>query len=120
MHAPIDERTEYYQVLIPNISISILPLSIFKDKYTPIKNENPLLEVIMPTVHATVDNAIEKMKRGALGGLMRPCNIEEFITKLEHDLGAFDGLTKPFEFKELMENKPVWQAKNKQNGEINQ
>ncbi len=37
-----------------------------------IKNDNPLVEVIMLTGHATVQNAIEGMKRGAFDYLMKP------------------------------------------------
>ncbi len=48
-----------------------------------IKNKNPLVEVIMLTGHATVENAIEGMKRGAFDYLMKPCNLEELIGKIE-------------------------------------
>src|SRR6056297_1342757 len=48
-----------------------------------IKNENPLVEVIMLTGHATVQSAIEGMKRGAFDYLMKPCNLEELIAKIE-------------------------------------
>ncbi len=48
-----------------------------------IKNQNPLVEVIMLTGHATVENAIEGMKRGAFDYLMKPCHLEELIDKIE-------------------------------------
>jgi DNA-binding NtrC family response regulator len=48
-----------------------------------IKNKNPLVEVIMLTGHATVENAIEGMKRGAFDYLMKPCNLEDLIRKIE-------------------------------------
>ena len=48
-----------------------------------IKAENPLVEVIMLTGHATVENAIEGMKRGAFDYLMKPCNLEDLIAKIK-------------------------------------
>ena len=39
-----------------------------------IKEEHPLLEVIMLTGHATVESAIEGMKNGAFDYLMKPCD----------------------------------------------
>jgi len=48
-----------------------------------IKAEFPLIEVIMLTGHATVDSAIEGVKRGAFDYLMKPCDIEELVEKIE-------------------------------------
>lgn len=48
-----------------------------------IKKEYPLLEVIMLTGHATVENAIDGMKRGAFDYLMKPCDINQLITKVD-------------------------------------
>ena len=47
-----------------------------------IKEEYPLIEVIMLTGHATVESAIEGMKQGAFDYLMKPCEIEKLIEKL--------------------------------------
>ena len=47
-----------------------------------IKEEHPLIEVIMLTGHATVESAIEGMKRGAFDYLMKPCDIEVLLAKL--------------------------------------
>ena len=52
-----------------------------------IKADHPLVEVIMLTGHATVENAIEGMKRGAFDYLMKPCNLEELIAKIEEAAG---------------------------------
>jgi DNA-binding NtrC family response regulator len=43
----------------------------------------PLTEVIMLTGHATVETAIEGMKLGAYDYLMKPCDIEQLMTKVE-------------------------------------
>lgn len=48
-----------------------------------IKNMNPLLEVIMLTGHATVGSAIDGMKQGALDYLMKPCDLDLLMTKVQ-------------------------------------
>jgi len=48
-----------------------------------IKNEFPLVEVIMLTGHATVESGIRGMKLGAYDFLMKPCDIDELVGKLE-------------------------------------
>ncbi|SFM63737.1 response regulator [Thermodesulforhabdus norvegica] len=47
-----------------------------------IKARFPLIEVIMLTGHATVENAVEGMKKGAFDYLMKPCDIDELIRKV--------------------------------------
>ena len=47
-----------------------------------IKKLKPLTEVIMLTGHATVKSAIDGMKLGALDYLMKPCETEELVTKI--------------------------------------
>ena len=48
-----------------------------------IKKDYPLIEVIMLTGHATVETAIDGMKLGAYDYLMKPCEIEELVLKVE-------------------------------------
>jgi DNA-binding NtrC family response regulator len=48
-----------------------------------IKAGYPLVEVIMLTGHATVESAIEGMKLGAFDYLMKPCEIDDLVTKVE-------------------------------------
>jgi len=43
----------------------------------------PLTEVIMLTGHATVESAIEGMKLGAFDYLMKPCDIENLMAKVQ-------------------------------------
>ncbi len=50
-------------------------LGIMKAKF-------PLVEIIMLTGHATVSNAIDGMKSGAFDYMMKPCDIEELLTKV--------------------------------------
>lgn len=47
-----------------------------------IKKKYPLIEVLMLTGHATVETAIEGMKLGAYDYLMKPCDIEVLINKV--------------------------------------
>jgi DNA-binding NtrC family response regulator len=47
-----------------------------------IKKAKPLTEVIMLTGHATVETAIDGMKLGALDYLMKPCETEELVEKI--------------------------------------
>ena len=55
-----------------------------------IKKIKPLTEVIMLTGHATVETAIEGMKLGAMDFLMKPCETEDLVSKIQkaHDRKA--------------------------------
>jgi DNA-binding NtrC family response regulator len=48
-----------------------------------IKKTHPLVEVIMLTGHATVETAVEGMRLGAFDYLMKPCEIEELLAKVD-------------------------------------
>ena len=48
-----------------------------------IKASFPLAEVVMLTAHATVESAIEGMKLGAFDYLMKPCDMEQLMNKIE-------------------------------------
>ena len=48
-----------------------------------IKKIFPLKEVIMLTGHATVETAIEGMKLGAFDYLMKPCDIDTLVSKVD-------------------------------------
>lgn len=47
-----------------------------------IKKRHPLVEVIMLTGHATVESAIEGMKQGAMDYLMKPCEMDQLMAKV--------------------------------------
>jgi len=47
-----------------------------------IRRRFPLVEVIMLTGHATVESGIEGMKKGAFDYLMKPCDIEVLLAKV--------------------------------------
>ena len=46
------------------------------------KSAYPLIEVVMLTAHATVESAIEGMRFGAFDYLMKPCNMEQLMGKV--------------------------------------
>ncbi len=48
-----------------------------------IKKAFPLVEVVMLTGHATVETAIEGMKIGAFDYLMKPCDIDQLMAKVQ-------------------------------------
>jgi len=48
-----------------------------------IKIINPAIEVIMLTGHASVESGIEGMKSGAFDYLMKPCDINDLLVKIE-------------------------------------
>ncbi len=48
-----------------------------------IKSKHPLVEVIMLTGHATVETGIDGMRMGAFDYLMKPCDMEQLIAKVE-------------------------------------
>ena len=48
-----------------------------------IKKIKPLTEVIMLTAHATVETAIKGMQLGAFDYLMKPCDNEELVSKID-------------------------------------
>ena len=48
-----------------------------------IKRDNPQIEVIILTGHASVDAAIEIMKLGGYEYMLKPCAIDEVVGKIE-------------------------------------
>lgn len=48
-----------------------------------IRKAYPLTEVVMLTGHATVETAIEGMKLGAYDYLMKPCDMDQLMQKVE-------------------------------------
>ena len=46
------------------------------------KSVYPLIEVVMLTAHATVESAIEGMRFGAFDYLMKPCDMEQLMAKV--------------------------------------
>ena len=47
-----------------------------------IKEQHPLIEVVMLTGHATVESAIDGMKKGAFDYLMKPCDVDVLLDKI--------------------------------------
>lgn len=70
----------------PNIEVIILDVKMPGmdgiETLTEIKKVHPLVEVIMLTGHATVESAIDGMKKGAYDYLMKPCDIDLLVSKV--------------------------------------
>jgi DNA-binding NtrC family response regulator len=47
------------------------------------KRLNPVIEVIMLTGHASVESGIEGMRLGAFDYIMKPCDINDLVVKIE-------------------------------------
>ena len=52
-----------------------------------IRQEHPLVEVIMLTGHGSVDSAVEGLKLGAFDYVMKPIDIPDLLTKIEEAHG---------------------------------
>ena len=48
-----------------------------------IKNDHPLVEVILLTGHGTVDTAVDGLKAGAFDYVQKPARFDELLEKLE-------------------------------------
>lgn len=79
---------EALDVLAKNDAIEVVILDVKMpgmdgvETLTEIKKKHPLVEVIMLTGHATVETAIDGMKFGAFDYLMKPCDIDTLILKV--------------------------------------
>ena len=60
-----------------------MPVMDGMEALNKIKSKHPLVEVIMLTGHATVETGIEGMKMGAFDYLMKPCNTDELVEKVQ-------------------------------------
>lgn len=71
----------------PNVEVVILDVKMpgmdGVETLKEIKKRHPLVEVIMLTGHATVETAIDGMKLGALDYLMKPCEMDLLMAKVE-------------------------------------
>lgn len=74
------EKDSHIEVVILDIK---MPVMDGMEALSRIKAKYPLVEVIMLTGHATVETGIEGMKMGAFDYLMKPCNTEELVAKVQ-------------------------------------
>lgn len=74
------EKDDGIEVVILDIKMPVMDgMTALKE----IKHRHPLIEVIMLTGHATVETGIEGMKMGAFDYLMKPCDMEQLIAKVD-------------------------------------
>jgi DNA-binding NtrC family response regulator len=79
---------EALQVLEKNKNIEVVILDVKMpgmdgiETLAEIKKKFPLVEVIMLSGQATVESAIEGMKKGAFDYLMKPCDMDQLMPKV--------------------------------------
>jgi len=78
------EKDSQIEVVILDIK---MPVMDGMEALAKIKAKHPLVEVIMLTGHATVESGIEGMKMGAFDYLMKPCDTDELVVKVEEAAG---------------------------------
>ncbi len=80
---------EAIEIVKNNDSLDIVLLDIRMpgidgvDTLAALKKINPLLEVIVLTGHASVDVAVEIMQRGGYEYLLKPCDFDELLAKID-------------------------------------
>ncbi len=84
MEALEELKKEPYDVIVLDIK---MPGMDGIETLGEIKKLKPLVEVILLTGHGTIDTAIEGMRLGAYDYLMKPCEIEILMEKVQ---GAFE------------------------------
>jgi len=72
-------RDYLYDVVILDVA---MPGKDGIDTLREIKSMRPLTEVIMLTGHGTMESAIEGMKLGAYDFLLKPCESDELVDKI--------------------------------------
>ena len=79
---------EALQMLEENKNVEVVILDVKMpgmdgiETLAEIKKKFPLVEVIMLSGQATVESAIEGMKKGAFDYLMKPCDIDQLMPKV--------------------------------------
>lgn len=76
----IIEENQKIEVMILDVKMpGMNGLEVLKE----MKKQYPLIEVVMLTGHATIESAIEGMKLGAFDYLMKPCEMDQLLEKVE-------------------------------------
>jgi DNA-binding NtrC family response regulator len=93
---------------IPDVDVVVLDMKMPGmdgiETLCAIKRKSPLTEVILLTGHATVRSAVEGMKFGAFDYLMKPCDLDELMGKINeavarkktHEAQILDIRMKPY------------------------
>ena len=88
---------EALEVLDENKNVEVVILDVKMpgmdgiETLAKIKEKFPLVEVIMLSGHADVESAIYGMKQGAFDYLMKPCDIDQIITKVSEAVAKKHG-----------------------------
>ncbi|MBW1741250.1 MAG: response regulator [Deltaproteobacteria bacterium] len=108
--------TRFFDVVVTDL---MLPGGVDGiDTLEAIKAKWPETEVILITAHATVDSAVEAMKKGAVDYLQKPINFDELILRLQR-ISTLKSLAKDAnDFREAMNVTEKSAAKTIQDLEI--
>jgi DNA-binding NtrC family response regulator len=80
--AALDTLSKYHNIDVVILDVK-MPGMDGIEALKKIKAGYPLAEVIMLTAHATVESAIEGMKLGAFDYLMKPCDMDQLMSKVQ-------------------------------------
>ena len=80
--AALDKLEEHRSIEVVILDVK-MPGMDGNETLKEIKRRYPLVEVIMLTGHATVESGIEGMKMGAFDYLMKPCDMDQLISKVK-------------------------------------
>ncbi len=80
----LTERT-FDVLLVDNVMPDVTGIDLIRE-ITTTTNENERPQILMMTAHATVENAIEAMKLGALDYLQKPFEIDELLVVVRRAL----------------------------------
>jgi DNA-binding NtrC family response regulator len=75
-----DGGTSRYDVVVLDVR---MPGMDGLETLSTVRSRHPLVEIVMLTGQGTVENVIEAMKLGAFDYMMKPCDLEMLIAKLD-------------------------------------
>ena len=78
----LEKLEKHHNIEVVVLDVKMPVMDGIKTLYE-IKKKHPLIEVIMLTGHATIETGIEGMKLGAFDYLMKPCDMDVLISKVE-------------------------------------
>lgn len=81
-HEALEQLEKHHDIEVVILDVKMPVMDGIETLYE-IKKKHPLTEVIMLTGHATVETGIEGMKLGAFDYLMKPCDMNVLVSKVE-------------------------------------
>jgi DNA-binding NtrC family response regulator len=104
--ALVELKRKLYDVVVLDVK---MPGLDGIETLSEIKKATPGVEVILLTGHASVDSAVDGMRRGAFDYLLKPCELEILLEKINGAYGvkaARDQRLRQAEIRSLIDRKP--------------